>query len=142
MCGRYLLYTPPDDLRRSFSFTRLRPNLEPRFNIAVKAPIVAIKPTATSPAATPTTTGMPMHSEARAAKGQGRRASRRTNSAEMPKAAQGGAGGTGVGEGGGRLGHEVLQPRRHPLARHPRHRHGLDPLLLQESRQRHVPDAA
>src|SRR4029450_13455453 len=34
MCGRYLLYTPPDDLRRSFSFTRIQPNLEPRFNIA------------------------------------------------------------------------------------------------------------
>jgi putative SOS response-associated peptidase YedK len=34
MCGRYLLYTPVDDLRRAFSFTRQRPNLEPRFNIA------------------------------------------------------------------------------------------------------------
>jgi putative SOS response-associated peptidase YedK len=34
MCGRYPLFTSVDDLRRSFSFTRQRPNLEPRFNTA------------------------------------------------------------------------------------------------------------
>jgi putative SOS response-associated peptidase YedK len=47
MCGRFLLTTPPEAVRRLFGFLEL-PNLEPRYNIAPSQAVVAMLRDATA----------------------------------------------------------------------------------------------